>query len=153
MKQHPIHPEIQIDEYWPMTGPLDDTDITDDAGDWILAMTGGGALSLWSRNEELPGDLLTVYRHPDYNMFLQFFTVFCRLGYETDARYRHQDGAVYIFNWRSFTLFQLDVARRVIHLFANGDINAAWEFGKWADGKINAATNAAVEVFQASRVG
>jgi hypothetical protein len=151
MQAHPFHPEITLTRWWPANEPHDTKDIECE-GDWLILMSAGGAMMLhhagdplenrlggWVREEYLP-----VYSG-DEDTLRRALAMFCRRGYPSerdDHLFAHTDGIPYIFNWRSFTLWQLGIAQRVFHLFVQGNVEEAWTFGRWAGDQIKAAENA-----------
>lgn len=145
VETHPFHPRIELTEYWPANHQIDNSDIHDE-GAWLVAMDKGGAMSLWGPQDEMVEGSLPVYRSDDEKMLRGALVMFCRRGYETDERFVNQDGTVFLFNWRSFTLWQLGVAKRVLHLYAQGKVDEAWVFGRSCQDQIDAAVNSAYPV-------
>ena len=144
MNKHPFF-DFEMSMYWPANKPVDTSDIKD-GGRWELMMNGGGTVVLWDSEADEPsvpgeyeGEFLPFYASDDREKLERFLVMFCRRGYETNSNFKYQDGTVWIFNWRSFTLWQLSVARRVAHLFMTGDVDGAWTFGRWAEDQIRAA--------------
>jgi hypothetical protein len=144
VQTHPFLPDIELTRWWPANGPHETGDIECE-GEWLLMMNAGGAVMLHRAGDELAEDLrqefLPVYA-ADEDTLRRAITMFCRRGYEQDRDdrvYRHTQGIPYVFNWRSFTLWQLGIAQRVFHLFAQGKVDEAWTFGHWAGDQITAA--------------
>lgn len=118
----------------------------DSRGPWMLAMGGGGDLVLLPEGTD-PWDLRLVHVYSGAKEELEkVFTIFCRLGYEKDARYVHQDGNTWIFNWRCGTLAQINVAAQIIDRFMHGDMDGAWVRGRAFEDQVCAAQNAVHQV-------
>jgi hypothetical protein len=142
-ERHPFYPEIELTDYWPQAKPVYTGDIRYE-GSWIVAMDRGGVLSLWPKARRqkrggIPEGLIAVYEHNDKTVLDKALLEFCKLGYETDPDLIHTDGRVSIFNWRSFTMWQLGVATKVLHLFATGRVDEAWTFGRACGEQVDAA--------------
>lgn len=110
------------------------------AGDWTLWMDRGASMVIWPTSVPGPVDfgMIPVYQS-DKETLEKFLVTFCSLGWAEDARFKHQNGEVRLFNWRSFTLAQIYIASQVAHLFAKGAWDEAWATGKAFGDQIDAA--------------
>lgn len=124
---HPLLPGVSIDGHWPFT---DKPAWERTTGPWKLGMGADGSVVLWPMAQRFPDELgLVEFAGGTKEELLQFQVVFCRLGYDQDPRLVHQDGAVFIFNWRSYTFAQAVVASWVAKVFFAGDRDGALEIG------------------------
>jgi len=114
-------------------------------GPWMLAMGGSGDLALLPNGTDPWGMRLLHVYSGEKEELEKVFTAFCRLGWEKDARYVHQDGDVWIFNWRCGTLAQVNVAAQIIDKFVNGDVEGARARGRAFEDQVYAAQNAAAD--------
>jgi len=133
-----LSPPEDVDQssYWPSDSPLDNSDLDLPAdGAWRLDMLASGHLYLRKRGESLVPGSISVYHGDDERTIYKAF-VMCRQGYGQDLAnpyLSHQQGVEYIFNWVTGSLFQVDLARRIIHLYVSGRVDDAWEAGKMAE--------------------
>lgn len=145
MTQHPFLPDIELTPYWPANGPImGSAEIVDDAKEgWALIMSPTGAMGIWPTafQDEMPVPYQAVFITDTADVLHKFLVMFCRRGYEKDDLLVHQDGQVWIFNWRSFTDWQYGLARMIAHLFIQDKVNEAWTLGRWAQDQIHAAEN------------
>ena len=101
-------------------------------GPWDLLMDAGGSVVVWSRktDSKAPSGYIQFARAATKAQAMSFVTMFCSLGYETDARLVYQTGRIYLFNWISGTLSQVYVASQIAKLFFDGQVNEAWNYGR-----------------------
>lgn len=134
------HPPQDAGPYWPYDHRP--RTVTTE-GPWQMGMSAGGSMVMWPSNEPLPDELgvLPAFRG-EKDQLEQFITTFCMLGYETDPKYVHQDGRVWLFNWISGTLAQISIAGQAAQRLFSGDYDGAWEVGHRFQRDLEAAEKA-----------
>ncbi|MEW9530673.1 hypothetical protein [Microbispora sp. NPDC049125] len=150
--------DIPENSWWPEDAPLDLSDIGYDrfpkkTPDWRLDLCRDGTLSLRKKTEKpFNGVAITVYRHDDPDVLRDVQQLMCRKGYpgSEDKRLTHEGGTRWYFSWIALpgTLWQLNAATRVIHLYVTRGVRVAHEEA----GRLNATVHAAAaELDQAAR--
>lgn len=136
---HPLKNGVEVGSYWPYaTAPA----FVYRSGPWALLMGGGGDVVLWPTRGRRPADLgvLIPVIQGKKEELERALTVFCRRGYETLPQLIHQDGTVWIFNWRSYTLAQVAIASQVFGAYLDGDATRARAVGQAFQDQIDAAS-------------
>lgn len=135
--------EIDQGSWWPYEGPPEKRTGT---GEWALWMDAGGCLCTFPYGDKTPEEMgfLPVYAASRKDLE-RFLVMFCVKGYEQDERLVHQNGQVWLFNWRSFSLAQVWQASQVADLFCAGDVDGAWAVGNAFGDQIDAAVRAFYE--------
>lgn len=115
-------------------------------GKWALWMDAGGCMCIFPYRDTTPEEMgfLPVYAASRKDLE-RFLVMFCVKGWERDERLVHQDGQVWLFNWRSFSLAQVRQASQVADLFCAGDVDGAWAVGNAFGDQIDAAISAFYE--------
>lgn len=117
------------DSWWPYSERADVPSPAYSEGPWSLIMDRGACMAIFPADEPLLEGFLPVYK-AEREYLEQFLVMYCMRGYEKDDRLVHQDGTVWLFNWRSYTLPQTYVASRVAHAFVHGDVEEGWRIGR-----------------------
>lgn len=103
-----------------------------DGGDWSLWMSRDASVVLWPVSDrttpEGRGYLPMCCCTKDQGD--SFLVTFCARGYNKKSWMKHQDGQVWLFNWRSYNLAQVAVTSQVAERLFAGDQEGAWEVGR-----------------------
>jgi hypothetical protein len=124
MHNHPIHPSIDPESYWPYEwDSIPYSGMGDPDAAWKLGVTAGGPVVLWPGDKPFPEEmgLIPAYFH-DSREELEKFFIMLVLGYGKDSLHAYQGGNIWLLplSWRSYTLAQVGAVARIVHAQVTG---------------------------------
>ena len=139
---HEMAEEIEATGSWPYNEPQRHWH-NDGGGDWSLWMSRSAAIVVWPHGDRTP-DAKGYIRVCDCTKEQadRFIGTFCMQGYEEEPWMVHQNGRVWLFNWRSYNFAQIEKASQVAEALFDTETdryNEAWSIGKAYGEQIDAA--------------